>query len=462
MTIEKTSLVLDPRSNKKIFKAGLNNVSDIKLIPGMKPIKGEASDIFICLEGELGFFNPQQIPLVGTVNLYSCICLIATSNDPRDGLIIHCTNPSLAKEDHSLSKAFKQFHGSDVFIRLIGGGVNRSEVVLNWIYEQLAEVAKEKQVTIVKQHVLERNKFQPETDSSYACYHYILTRAEIFSLKIFGKPLNRKKIAPYTSKVFDSVNTNFLTQMLCNVYLGWLKNVSPFKEDMTKCEREKAREIPEEHFYSGINALFSRKGFKSFHEALTKKNIYSDSSLCHFLYNLKEESVQRIYCLTPLPYESLRRVALFDKANSKDFYQVVFNHGELHPPELSDSFKKFCKEVPEGEFTSQQLKEKLTTKGLIDSELSFEAGLFLCTFLKSADSQRWLETRPLDQKLTAIGQLLLSGPADIQRRDNKAEQKVISFFSRPLLFSGSIQERHKTDKEVLLEVLVGIGRPAAV
>lgn len=384
MSRQKKPLLITGKPDAKFSIKSLDQVPEFKIEEGLHYVDGNAKDTVIVVEGEYAFFNPLVRKKFGTTTLYSCVFLIATSNNPMDGFMAHLDDPTLDLSEH-LSK-FRDT--SSIKISLIGGrpGYNHSQEVLTHIVTSLQLTAKKfkSSITIENQYLLERNQGSLKPGSYNLLtdnYRYIIQKAKLLIRYLLKKPLDLDKIKDILPENFQKsivTNTNERT-----IFIAMLFQASAFNhvEENLKLYTSLLEIKDEAHFYQLLRSTFSKEGFEFIDKGRRLQNNYDERDVVDFVFDMETNSIKRIPNHILFPHASHRYAAVIDNGH-QDHYRLAFADDQYIPPRFSKYFINSCERLLPFKFGKEQFAKLLSADKHIISVIDTRAAINFLIYLQ--------------------------------------------------------------------------------
>lgn len=330
-------------------------IGEIKKLPEptVKPISilgFKPEETALCLQREAIYFDEfnLQNPIKYMGSKYVAECILVYIHSETDHLVVHVDDTS----ELSFTSYIKRFnYPKSIKVTLAGGFPGKiSEGNLRRIVGALYTAEKELQIeiTIEAQKILESN--QSTLEERYDFVFDILMR----KIELIGRQFFNSRIDPFTFKKSprDLKSTSVKGKIDQSVLLVM---ASMFSQAVESYDAAKAptlkflfgefkRCVPTvTDFLKFAEFMFSQEAFELLNVGYTANNMYNQSSLYSFVFDIRDASIYRISSHTKTPYEIMRTMVLIDSNQPKRYlFHYDGRTDKYYFPTMSEQFIEKC------------------------------------------------------------------------------------------------------------------------
>lgn len=290
------------------------------------------------------FNSTNKFTKIGSKNVISCFQVYIYSETDHLALHIDYT------KNFGLMVRLSEFnYTNDINVMLVGGHpCAASETKLKNFITELFDASEKLKIniTIKAQKLIEQNKFTKDDKFGFI-YDKILEKADILSREFFKKPIDlsyfkgRKVSDLQDRSVKDSNGVQGMFAAISQAVELRIKSLQAKVELINSMLGE--RLTSEKKFLESVDLLFSKEGFALLNMGYENSNLYRDSQMAHFVFDIQTHKVLIISNSMGTPNETIRDVVR-DDLDQEPHYHLLYNGrtGVYSIPDLSPKFKQKC------------------------------------------------------------------------------------------------------------------------
>lgn len=261
-------------------------------------------------------------------------CILVYLHTETDHAIVHVDK--FVKPD--FLAVIKQFNDQEtIYVSIAAGIAGESEQALKNITEALLIASEKIRIVINKQKIMENNQ---ELDVYQQVFDLLKLKGDLVYRYLFNEAMDINFLAD--KKINDFYNDkNAKSTNLINPELIKLISVicaismDPSKRTIT-CPV--VLKFNKNHFLKLLDSAFSQQGFLYCDLALSKFNLYGNSTLRNFVIDTNTGNIHIIGKDFYTPNEAGRILSLLDKRKCRYFFVYTNKHGDYAKPDYSNEF----------------------------------------------------------------------------------------------------------------------------